>query len=119
MNSYQNALVNIPAPGCGCHSYLLTVSNYGFIAKMTGDQIFSDIRRHIPSGSRRIADKEINEAISKAKKDHDGGTFIPRPRPTPIVKDGKATLQKIINQAKITNEVDLWEASPIRLWEAP
>ncbi|MEI7672284.1 MAG: hypothetical protein WCK00_09250, partial [Deltaproteobacteria bacterium] len=35
------------------------------------------------------------------------------------VNDGKVALQKIINQGKITDEADLWETSPRRLWEEP
>ena len=116
---YNEALRNIPPPGCGCHGYLLTVSNYGVMAGLRPETIFQDIRRAIPQGSRRIPDKEIQDALSKAISDHNGGTFTPRLRPVPVVQDGKAALRRIIDQATITTEVDLWEASPIRLWEAP
>ncbi|MBN1664009.1 MAG: hypothetical protein JW943_10455 [Deltaproteobacteria bacterium] len=116
---YNEALSRIPPPGCGCHPFLLAVVDYGVIANVDADKIFSDIRQAIPQGARRISDREIMDAINKAFSDHHGGTFTPRPRPAPIFHDGKAALQKIIDQGKINNEVDLWEASPIRLWEAP
>ena len=116
---YQEALENIPPPGCGCHTYLLAVADYGVLAGVSAEQIFSDIRRSIPQGSRRIPDREISDAVNKALSDHNGGSFIPLPRPAPIVQDGKAALQKIIDQGKISDEADLWEDSPIRLSEEP
>jgi hypothetical protein len=119
LDRFNSKLANPQIPGTGCHGWIMSTANLGIIAKLSGEQIFSGIRQSIPQGSRRIPDKEINDAIHKAKQDFDCGTFTPRPRPAPVVKDGKAALQKIINQAKITTEVDLWEASPIRLWEVP
>ncbi len=114
---YNESLRSIPPPGCGCHPYLLAVADYGVLAGLSGEQIFSDVRSAIPTGTRRIPDREIQDAISKSLSDRNGGTFTPRPRPEPIVRDGKATLQKIIDQGKISDESDLWEASPIRLLE--
>jgi len=116
---YYDALKSIPAPGCGCHPALLGTSNLGVLAGLPADAIFQDIRKAIPSGHRRITDREITDAINKALSDHTGGSFIPRPRPAPIVRNGKLALQKIIDQGKISDEVDLWEASPLRLWEEP
>lgn len=116
---YNEALKNMPSPGGGCHAYLLTVANYGIMSGLDAEQIFLDVRQSVPSGTRRIPDKEIHDAIRKALSDHDGGAYTPKARPAPIVNDGKAALQKIINQGKITSETDLWEASPIRLWEDP
>lgn len=116
---YNEALRNIPPPGCGCHGCLLTVSNYGIMAELTAETIFADIRRSIPQGRRKVSDGEITDAVNKALSDHNDGTFTPRPRPKPAVQDGKAALKKIINQGKISDEADLWERSPIRLWEEP
>lgn len=116
---YQAALANIPPPGCGCHPGLLSPANYGVLAGIDPDQIFADIRHAIPAGDRQIPDREILDAIKKALADHQGGTFIPRPRPQPVVQDGKTALRRIIAQGTITDEVDLWEASPIRLWSTP
>ncbi len=119
LDRYHDNLTNPRAPGSGCHGWIMSTANFGIFAGLAGDQIFSDIRQSIPSGVRRIPDKEIFQAIAKAAQDHTGGTFTPRPRPAPVVKDGPAALQRIIGQAKISDEVDLWEASPIRLMEAP
>jgi len=116
---YQESLRSIPPSGCGCHPYLLAVSNYGIMSGRGADQIFSDIRGAIPQGKRRISDREISDAIRKALSDHSGGTFTPKVRPAPVVINGKAALQKIIDQGKISEEADLWEASPIRLLEEP
>jgi hypothetical protein len=85
------------------------------LAGIDPQQIHNDFRRSIPPGSRKISDREIQDAIHKAMQDHNGGTFTPRPRPEPVVKNGKVALQKIITQAKITTEADLWESSPVRI----
>jgi len=119
IEKYRDALTKIPPPGCGCHPYLLTVSNYGAIAGLSPDRIISDIRVAIPQGQRQVGDREIWDTINKALADHNGGTFTPRPRPKPIVNDGRKTLQRIIGEAKISDEADLWEASPTRLLDEP
>jgi len=112
---YSEALQDIPVPGCGCHPYLLTVSNYGVICDFSAEQIFTDIRRAIPQGTRQVCDGEITDAINKALADRTGGTFSPRQRTKPVVKDGKAALQRIIEQGKISDETGLRETSPVRL----
>jgi hypothetical protein len=116
---YREALNRIPPPGTGCHPTLLSVANYGVLADLDGERILQDIRDSIPQGKRRIPEREITDAINKAMADHNSGTFTPRSRPAPVVHDGKATLKKIISQGKFSEEGDLWENSPIRLWDAP
>ncbi len=116
---YEEALKQIPAPGCGCHTSLLSVANMGAIAGIKPQQIFDDLRQNIPIGSRRISDREIQDAVNKALSDRNGGTFTPKPRPAPVVQDGKAALQRIIGQSDIDNDADLWELSPIRLLDEP
>lgn len=116
---YKESLRNLPPPGHGCHPRLLAVADYGVIAGLTAAQIFDDLRRFTPAGNRRIHDQELTDAINKALSDHNGGTFTPRPRLKPVVKDGKAALQKIISQGKTSDEADLSEISPIRLLEEP
>lgn len=66
---YQNALSSIPAPGGGCHASLLGVANLGVMAGHNDDDIFLDISRAVPSGRRRVSDREISEAIRRARKD--------------------------------------------------
>jgi hypothetical protein len=119
ISRYEAALRKIPAPGGGCHPALLGCANLGVKAGLSPEQIFADIRAAIPEGKRRIYDREITDTVDKALSDHNGKTFTPRPRPTPVVQDGPTVLQKIINQGQIVNEVDLREASPIRLWDEP
>ena len=119
LDRYNDALHSIPAPGAGCHPYLLSVANLGTLAGLGPDQIYSDIRQSIPIGGRRVPDNEIRKTIDKAFGDHQGGAFIPRPRPKPVVNDGKAALRKIISQSKISDDVDLWESSPLRLLDDP
>jgi hypothetical protein len=114
---YANALNSIPAPGTGsgCHGSLLSAANYGVMAKVEPQRIHDDIRSSIPYGGRTVSDREISDTIRKALSDHKGGDFTPQPRPKPVVSNGKAALQKIISQANINTDVDLWESSPIRL----
>jgi hypothetical protein len=119
LDRYRQALASIPPPGAGCHPSLLSVANYGILAGRDPDQLFEDIRQAIPPGARHIPDKEIADAIRKALEDHQGATFTPRSRPEAIVKDGKAALRRIVEQARITTEVDLWEKSPIQLHSLP
>jgi hypothetical protein len=120
LERYQDELRNFPIPGGGgAHPHELKVANLGFLAGLRADQIFQDIRNAIPTGSRKVSDSEITQAINKAQGDHRGGTFTPRPRPAPVVKDGTAARQRIIENAKIWDEADLWEASPIRLMDEP
>jgi hypothetical protein len=114
-SSYRDRLQNIPPPGCGCHTFLLSVANSGVIAGIEADQIFRDIRANIPEGTRAIPDREFEEAIKKAVEDYRGGTFTPGPRPAPVVKDGAAARQKILQQGKFTGEAELMESSPIHL----
>lgn len=119
IDRYADNLSNPRPPGTGCHGYIMSTANLGVMAGIDPQQIHDDLRQAIPPGNRRISGREISDAIRKAMSDIKGGTFTSRPRPEPVVKDGRAALQRIIDQAKIMTEVDLWEASPIRLMEAP
>jgi hypothetical protein len=119
LDRYTAALQSIPAPGAGCHPYLLAVANQGVFAGLGPEQVFNDIRQAIPTGGRRVPANEIRKTVDKAFGDYQGGAFIPRPRPKPVVNDGKAALRKIISQSKISDEVDLWESSFIRLLDDP
>ena len=120
IGKYNYALQNIPPPGCGngTHSAILGAANYGVFAGLDADRIFQDIRASIPQGKRRVGDIEIQDAINKALKDHNGKTFIPRTPPKPIVDNGKRALKQIISQSIYSDE-DIWESSPIRLLDDP
>ena len=119
IDRYNENLTNPQAPGTGCHSWIMSTVNLGILSQIDPQQIQTDIRRVIPAGTRPIRDKEINDAINKAMMDHSKGTFTPQPRPKPIINDAQTTLQKIIESATITTEADLWEDSPVRLFDEP
>jgi hypothetical protein len=98
--------------GQGAHSYVWLMAKLGKESGYSEDRIFNDVRHVLDN---RVSNKEIDQAIGTAKN-HTG---TPRPAAPPIVKDGAATLLRIIAQGTISDEADLWECSPIRLWEAP
>ncbi len=116
---YQQKLQSIPAPGTGCNPYLLGVADLGVMAGIDHKTIHDNIRQAIPPGDRRVSDAEITRAINTALRDHQAGTYTPRPRQDPAVKDGKTSLRRIIDQAPFNDEVDIWEASPLRVWDPP
>jgi len=115
LDRYRDNLAKPRPPGTGCHGWIMSTANLGIMSGVKAQALHDAIRRAIPNGNRRISDREITDAINKALADHAGGPFTPRPRPKPIVRDGKAALQRIIDQAKISNEADLMDASPIRI----
>jgi len=119
LNRYHDNLTNPRPPGTGCHGWIMSTANLGVLAGKDPNKVHDDIRHSIPNGTRRIPDREIQDAVNKALTDHAGGNYAPCPRPEPVVKNGAAARQRIIDSATITTEADLWEASPIRLWEAP
>ena len=106
-------------PGSGYHTDLLRKANYAAILGLEPGEAFTDLRQRTPQGTRRVSDREIRDALRKAYGDLGGGTFVPRPRPKPVVQDGKQALRQIIEKAVIDDEADLWEASPIRLMDEP
>ena len=95
IDRYTDNLKNPRSPGTGCHSWIMSTANLGTFAGLSGDKIFNDIRKFIPSGNRRIPNKEIGEAIQKALSDYRGSTFTPRSRPAPVVKDGKTPFRRL------------------------
>lgn len=120
MGRYQEKLASIPVPGLGCHTALLGAANLGIIARMPAERIVEDLKAAIPRGSRRVSDREVKSAVLKAVSDsrltlQKGKPWRDDKRPI----DGKAALNRIIEQATITTEADLWEASPIRIDWAP
>jgi hypothetical protein len=115
----------ISPPGTGCHGSILGKANLGIMAGLSPDEIHANIRGSIPPGNRRVSDHEITEAIKKAMLDHKGtstllnGKAYYSSKPKPIIKDGQAVLKKIISQSPIKGDLDLWESSPIRLYDSP
>jgi hypothetical protein len=113
LSKYQSCLFSFPDRGQGRHQHLLRIAGHGIRAGLKPEKIFSDIRQANTHGMR---DKEIIDAIKKAALDNNEPYTL---KPKPIVKDGKATLQRIIKEGLISDEADLWEDSPIRLWDEP
>ena len=120
---YTEKLNRLPAPGTGCHPALLGAANVGAFAGIPAEETFADIRASIPRGKRKISDKEILDAVSRAYREN-RNIILPNgekyrryaPRKTePLVHDGKTALRRIIEQSNITDEADLWELSEIRL----
>ena len=114
------------APGTGCHQAILGTATLGIMAGEDPAAIHQAIANAIPPGARSVPAREIQEAITRALSDTrplDGTavhrTYTPRPLPTPPAKDMTAARQKIIEAGRIKTEVDLWEASPLRLWDDP
>lgn len=119
LDRYKENLTNPRPPGTGCHSWIMSTANLGVMAGLELRRLYDDIRNVIPPGTRRISDREVQDAIRKALADHRGRDYIPRPRPSSILQNAQNALKKIVAQAKITSEMDLWEQSLIRLWEEP
>ena len=122
---YQTSLQSIPAPGDGCHPFLMRVANLGVQAGLSREQMTTDIREAIPCGSRHVPDREILDTIEKAQ--HEAGQYsithgrLPRQRNRETYHDTKAPrfnadgLRALITANGSPEEVDAWEASPVRL----
>jgi hypothetical protein len=116
---YENKLREIPAPGgAGCHNFLLSVADYGIMAEIDENTLFRDIKQNIPKGSRTIEDREITSAIAAACRRYKDGasTHIDLPKPKPIPStDGKQRFDRLVDESRGAQDVDLWEASPYRI----
>lgn len=132
---YTAALAAIPTPGGGgCHAALLGVANLGIMAGYNDDAILSDIRASVPTGRRKVADREIIEAIHRAHRDTAPmNANAPRPRTIPPPRRSRADL--IVNAVKDPEQAaalqsrmieagggefdpegaDVWETSPVRI----
>ncbi len=123
IDKFNLELLSIPAPGgAGCHCALLKVANLGIMAKIEPAQLHQLIRQAIPQGGRVVSDKEIQDAIKKAmldiKPDACGQyKFNILSKPQAVIKPEMA--QRLIDKAAGITELDLWEASPVRLLDDP
>ena len=70
LQRYRAALLSLPAPGDGCHTALLGAANHGVMAGLDDGQIFADLAGCISAGTRRIAPREIEDAIRRARHDY-------------------------------------------------
>ncbi len=122
MTTYIQKLYSIPALGKGCHTALLGVANCGIREGLSEEQIFADIRQHIPNGTRYVPDSEIYAAISKAKSDYiPYRSIFEKPFKNSVSKSKISSEYRdhLLEKGKGTEEVDFWEASPVRLFDAP
>lgn len=113
---FYDCLKNPPDRGGGLHSWIMSRVNRGFIAGLDPEDIHHAIARAQPRGIRR---GEIEEAIDRVLHEQKIGAYTPAPRPSPVLKHGKAALHRMINKGKIEDEVDMIEESPVRLWCEP
>jgi hypothetical protein len=122
--TFDQALRQIPPPGCGCHPALLAVANLGAIAGLSESEMLGDIRSNIPAGSRRVSDREITDAVQKAiaECDHHQTSATRRRRMPPKPRkpfDGASYRQNLIERSAGVSEAELWELSPYRItWES-
>lgn len=122
---FFDRLRSLPQTGQGFHGALQGCVNYGIMAGISEHEIFALVRASIPSGgNRKVADKEIWDAIKTAVADVPNYTgnrrsgYVAPTKPVPAISDGQATRQRMIESSEISDEADLWEHSPIRIdWE--
>jgi hypothetical protein len=89
------------------------------MAGLSDAQIMADIRDSIPPGSRHIPDREIMDAIKKARREVRVGRTsqyhrIYRPAPSKPIIDGPAYLKKLIARGDGAGTADLWHLSDHR-----
>lgn len=112
---FQTALKNIPAPGygLGCHKSLLGVASLGIKAWHTDDEIFVAIRVAIPVGRREVSDKDIFDAIKRARVDTFPAGGNPSVRPSvEIVRRKKLNKTEA---AKVRKQVLFYSTGPVDL----
>ncbi len=128
---FKDALTSLPRPGGnGYHPRLLGVANVGIRCGLRPAEVATAIRAYTPAGGRRVPDKEIAEAVAKARNECRGpsrrGAWQrqrwrpPRPvRPAEPTFDAKAFMAARIAEGDGIGEADIWEASPVRLDTPP
>ncbi len=116
LTQYQAALPEIPAPGTGCHNFLMRPANLGIMAGLSPAKIHADIRAAIPSGKRHIKDSEISDAINEAISAHgNGGIYTPAARkPAPIIP-AYITFETLAGKGLFSTEAELSASSPITI----
>jgi len=111
--------ITLPPPGGnGYHLRLLGEANRLAHGGVPPQEACRILREATPTGTRRVPDREIVQAVSKA---HNEASARPRTRwhyqPRPAAKrfDPAAFMAKLQADADGITEVDVWEASPYRL----
>jgi len=119
LERYTQALsVLPPSGGGGCHSALLGVATRGILADQPDAQIFNDLRTHI-RGERTVTDREILDAIARARQDTRPPGKLPGTpctlTPKPRAKVKPEYLQALIRAGREMDEPALFDRSAIRL----
>lgn len=125
--TFEQSLQQIPATGGGCHPAIMAAANIGILSGHKPDEVARAIRASIPAGGkRRVSDREILDAVTKAANEcpPDNHTGRPRTRytvPEPIRPkvDGTKLLKAIIARSPDAMELDLWTLSPVKLAPEP
>ena len=122
-NSFAAALSSLPRPGGnGYHPRLLGVANIGIRSGLSPDEVAAALRAHTPQGGRRVPDREIADAVTKAM---DGRPNFPTrrrparrwhtPCPAPKTFDVPTFMRRMQREADGIEEADIWAASPVRI----
>lgn len=131
LRKYHDAIAALPPSGSGLHRALLGVANHGVMAGLTGEQIFTDLRANV-TGSRRVSDVEISDAITKAINDKGNWqssslvtdeNHAPAIRNMPptkkTIRNPKQVIEKLIELGRGYSEDALRECSPVELSAEP
>ena len=112
---FQAALKKIPAPGygLGCHQSLLGVASLGILAWHTDDEIFVKTRVAIPEGRRVVGDKDIWDAIKRAKLDTVPAGSPPSMRPSVKIMRRKKLSEA--EAARVRKHVLSYSNGPVNL----
>lgn len=113
MKKYEDYLRRLPAPGGGgAHRAIYGAGAFGCRAGLDQDVVCTDIRKNLPTGTRRVTDLEIEEGVRRAYADVTGKAPCKSP-PAPRVAPG--TLERLILEGKGATESDIQARSPIPL----
>ncbi len=121
LERYREKLAALPAAGGGgCHPALLGVASLGVMCGIPAHDIFRDLREQV-HGDRVVPDREIQDAIDKAAREHAAGAGRASPcprRPSPPVAprlDGPGALRRIVEEGRGATEADLRGRSPVQI----
>lgn len=117
LQNYQAALKNIPAPGKGCHPYLLSVANRGVRVGLDDKDVVEDIAKNIPHGKREVTRREIEQAVARARADFENPKALPAPK-KPAGR-GWALTARLVRQYAGTTLKDLQALSPVAVPQDP
>jgi hypothetical protein len=121
LNRYNYELGQMPASGGGgCHTALLRVANIGRLAGINRDQVAQDLAANV-HGTRKVTGSEIGAAVNKAFDSSSTNTpYVSTRTAIPRANvNGAKLLDAIVERATGLTEVDLWEASPVRICWPP